>query len=116
MKPSGVGYIQNEYPLVDNRLTRGHCLEWMADKGFPKPTKSACGFCPYKSHPDWSDTTPEDLEIAIELDEFVRDRPAPGCASQQFIHFTKNPLRDADLSASTQIDLFNNECEGMCGV
>ena len=53
MKPSAVAYIQNEYPLVDLRMTRQDCLTWMADRGHPEPPRSACVFCPFHGDDEW---------------------------------------------------------------
>lgn len=41
MKPARLKFVVNSYPLVDLHMTRGHCLEWMAAKGYPTPPKSA---------------------------------------------------------------------------
>jgi hypothetical protein len=34
----------------------------------------------------------------------------------QFAHRDLVPLDQVDLSKSSQVDMFNEECEGMCGV
>jgi hypothetical protein len=46
-------------------------------------------------------------------------RPKQPKATQWFVHRDRVPLTEVDLSTAEdrgQLDLFNNECEGMCGV
>jgi hypothetical protein len=54
---------------------------------------------------------------AIEVDAAIRSQP--GFRGQQFMHRSLKPLAEVDLSTAEdhgQLNLFNNECEGMCGV
>ena len=48
MKDSREPWITHRWPLVERNLRRSSCLEWMAARGFAKPPRSACEFCPYK--------------------------------------------------------------------
>jgi hypothetical protein len=117
MKPSGVAYIRNAYPLVEARLTRGHCIEWLWNKFQRRAPKSACKFCPFHDEDAWQQLDADEQEESFQLDEFVRDRGAdPGV--QQFLHPARIPLRKVDLRTPTQRGQrdFINECEGMCGV
>jgi hypothetical protein len=116
MKPSGVAYIRNVYPLVERALTRGHCIEWLWRKFERRAPKSACTFCPFHDAEAWQQLEQDEQEDAFSLDEFIRDRGGtPGV--QQFLHPSLKPLRQVDLrtpSQRGQLD-FINECEGMCG-
>ncbi len=125
MKMSQVPYIEHFYPLVDRRMVRAGCLEWMTAKQYPAPPRSACRYCPYHSDAEWlrlKESEPEDFEIAAVFDETLR--AAIGgkvLTGQPYLHHTFKPLRDVDFAAivddrSRQFDMFNNECEGMCGV
>jgi hypothetical protein len=38
-------YVQHNYPLLDDKITRRMCHEIIADAGFPQPPKSACYYC-----------------------------------------------------------------------
>ena len=123
MRSSGVKYITNHYPLVDLRMTRGDCLAWMARNGYPAPPKSACFFCPYTSDDRWLDMKrnhPQEWARAIEFDDALRTRRvarlAAGIKGEIFIHRSMKPLRDAELGDTQTIDMFGNECEGLCGV
>jgi hypothetical protein len=116
MKPSGVQYVENAYPLVERSMTRGHCAEWLWARYRRIAPRSACTFCPFLDDAQLLALAPDELASAIELDEFVRDRGAsPGV--RQFLHRSRRPLRAVDLTMqSKQTDMFINECEGMCGV
>jgi 3'-phosphoadenosine 5'-phosphosulfate sulfotransferase (PAPS reductase)/FAD synthetase len=37
IKPSGVRYITNVYPLIDHRMSRHDCTQWMQSNGYPPP-------------------------------------------------------------------------------
>lgn len=134
MKDSGKSYVQNIYPLVDRRINRRQCLEWMEAHGFPKPSKSACTFCPYHDEAMWRDmkkNDPESFAEAVEVDEALRSgkdiRATRGMKSAIYIHRSCTPLKDVDfrnaddmgqmqLDSNWATDGMQNECEGMCGV
>lgn len=85
-----------------------------------RPPRSACTFCPYHSNAEWRDlrdNQPEAWQDAIVVDGLVRNQPK--MHAQQFAHAQRIPLADVDLRTLEdhgQINMFNNECEGMCGV
>jgi hypothetical protein len=64
------------------------------------------------------DNDPAGWARAVEIDE--RLRQPDGIAmfkAPTFVHRQAVPLVEADLSKSdAQLNMFNNECEGMCGV
>ena len=97
----------------------GCCCEQRA--GYTKPPKSSCIGCPYRDNKGWRamrDNRPEEWADAVELDRQIRRRP--GMRNyDQFMHRSLKPLDQVDLSTAEdrgQLNLFNNECEGMCGV
>ena len=46
MKPSQVKYVQHRFPLVDKRLGRDSCYQWLVDNDFKIPARSSCVGCP----------------------------------------------------------------------
>jgi hypothetical protein len=120
MRPSRVQYIVNRFPLLEKRINRKQCLEWLEANGYPKPPKSACIGCPFHSDKAWremKDNRPDEWADAVEVDKVIRHQP--GFRGQQFMHKSMLPLEQVDLSTPEdhgQLNLFNNECEGMCGV
>lgn len=122
MKPSGVAYIDNRHPLIELGLSRRDCEAWLRAHGYRVPTKSACVFCPYQRNAQWKDrrdTAPADFERAVVIDRWLRE-PAQVARfrGELFVHQSRVPLEIANLDPkidAQQPDLFNHECEGMCG-
>jgi hypothetical protein len=121
MKPSREAWIRHEWPLIDLRMTRAHCLQWMAAKGYPLPVKSACTFCPYHNDALWRDMKLNDRpswDQAVEVDRMIRSG-VRGTSQKLYLHRSMKPLEEVDFRNAEdfgQIDAFGNECEGMCGV
>lgn len=123
MKPSGVPWSENVWPLIEHDISRSDCLKWMAEQGYPRPPRSACSFCPYHSDVEWirlRTEEPEAFADAVEYEKRLSDAVAKSTAikwNAAFLHQSRVPLSQVNFSASVpQVDLFGNECEGMCGV
>jgi hypothetical protein len=118
MKPSRVRYIINKFPLIEIGITRQQCLLWMERNGYPMPPKSSCIGCPFHSDAQWRALTPQEFADAVEVDRAIRN-VGRGMVSQQFMHRSLKPLEDVDFSTPEekgQLNLFLNDCEGMCGL
>lgn len=128
MKPSGVKYITNVYPLVDARLTRQDCLAWMERNEYRRPPKSACTFCPYISNDrlrEMRDTAPDDWNGLVAFDHEMRRRQRATINGARitgtlYVHRDCKPIDEVDLRSAAdygQTDMFTDGCvEGMCGV
>lgn len=120
MKESGVAWQVNRYPLIfDRPMRRENCLAWLKQHGFPEPPKSACIGCPYRSDREWRAIrdVPADWEDAVEVDERLRE--AQGLRGAVYLHRSGVPLPMVDLESAEekgQLSLWNQECEGYCGV
>jgi hypothetical protein len=112
MKDSPLGWIRHEYPLVDKRMTRGDCERYLDAHKIPRPPKSACIGCPFRSDEAWKALSPEEMKDAVELDEKIRTRA--GMDSQFFLHAQRVPLSQVVFDKTP--DMFGNECEGHCGL
>ncbi len=116
----------NCYPLVENKISRLECFHWMEKQGLPSPPRSACIICPYHNNAEWKRIKtehPKEWEEAVYFDEQLRDKNSKSTFvskfdSDLFLHKSRTPLADADLSSPEdyQGSLFDDECEGMCGV
>lgn len=121
MKPSRVQYTKHRWPLIEAGMSRGACLAWMVKNGYPMPPKSACTFCPYHSDEAWQslkDNDPDSWAEAVEMDEALREG-IPGVKERVYLHRSRIPLRLVRFDTAKeagQVDMFGNECEGMCGV
>jgi hypothetical protein len=120
MKPSQDSWKVHRWPLIEKNMNRSACLAWMERKGYPLPPKSSCIGCPYHSDREWRliKADPEAWANAVETDRLIR-KPIKNRKGEQFMHRSCVPLDEVDLSTAAdhgQVDMFNNECEGMCGV
>lgn len=121
MKPSFESWQVNRWPLIERRMTRNDCLRWLERHGYPLPPKSACIGCPFHSNDRWRqlrDSDPDGWSDVIELDRIIRTG-FQGIRGEVFLHRDAVPLDQADLRSEAdygQLDLWPNECEGMCGV
>lgn len=115
-------WIENRYPLIEMDMARSDCLKWITDRGYPEPSRSACIGCPYHSDTEWramKQDRPQEFEDAIQFDRSLRS--ADGVVDvdgECYLHRLAIPLEDVDLSIPEdhgQINMFNAECEGICG-
>lgn len=123
MKDSGHPLYENRWPLIELRMTRTHCLEWMEVHGFPKPPRSACTFCPYHSDAEWlrlKEEEPGEFAAAVMFERTLNERVGGATALRfdgAYLHASRVPLDQVDFTAgSDQLNLWGAECEGMCGV
>lgn len=117
MRDSKVRYITNRYPLIELGMRRYDCLLWLRRRGYPEPPKSSCIGCPLLGNDRWRQIrqVPDEWDDAVQADREIRHSNRPGYL--QFMHHSRAPLDQVDLSVDDrQLDLFGNECEGMCGV
>lgn len=115
--------IINRWPLVEMRMNRQDCLRWISKNGFPTPPRSACVYCPYHSDFEWKrlkEKEPDEFQKAVQFEKrfqaALRETTVKGTP---FLHRSLTPLSKVDFSTEEergQLNMFNNECEGFCGV
>lgn len=121
MKPSFDAWQVNRWPLIERRMTRRDCLHWLERHDYPLPPKSACIGCPLHSDAHWRDMRDNDADAwadAVDLDRTIRTG-FRGIHGEVYLHRSAVPLDVVDLTTDAdrgQLDLWPNECEGMCGV
>lgn len=119
MRDSNVKYIKHRWPLIEKRMTRNDCKNWLERNGFMRPPKSACVFCPFHDRDTWHDMKAHgnsDWQKAVEVDEAIRKVRPP---YDLYLHPSRQPLRLVDFSTAEergQLSLWNEECTGICGV
>lgn len=121
MKPSFEAWQVNRWPLIEKLMTRADCLCWLERHEYPIPPKSACVGCPFHDDRRWReirDNDPDAWARAIEIDRTIR-AGLRDIRGEVYLHRSGVPLDQADLTTPAdhgQLDLWGNECEGMCGV
>jgi hypothetical protein len=115
--PSKVRFVINRFPLLEQRKSRRECVAWLACHGYQEPPKSACIGCPFHNNATWRDLKrrrPDEWAEAVAVDRAIRKG-----GKGNFMHAQRIPLDEVDLTTAEdrgQLNLFVNECEGMCGV
>lgn len=115
-------WVLFEYPLVKMRWVRSTTINWARehypDRVFPR---SACIGCPFRDNKSWAEIkkdSPDEWQQAVHLDETIRH--ANSIPSTAYLHSSRTPLKDVDFRSSddknNQLNLWQDECEGMCGV
>jgi hypothetical protein len=100
------------FPLLELGLTRGDCLRWLSTRVPHQVPKSACVFCPYQTNTQWRGLTPSEWARAVSVDRAIR----MGRKHRRFLHPSRKPLEEVDLTEKQASLGFAGECEGMCGV
>lgn len=118
MKDSDVKYVTHRWPLIERRMTRVDCMTWLQRHDLPIPPKSACVFCPYHSTHEWRRVrqAPDDWQKALNVDKAIRNVRPP---YDIFLHPARIPLAEVDFSTAEergQLSLWDDECNGICGV
>lgn len=125
MKPSRHAWIRHRWPLIEMEISRRGCLDWLKAHGYGIPSKSACTFCPYHDRATWAAMKRDDPEAwadAVAVDRAIRNtvndrrNSKPLSPSRWYLHRSMVPLDEVTFSGDDrQPDMFQNECEGLCG-
>lgn len=119
MKESDVKYITHRWPLIERRMSRWDCILWLDRHGLEIPPRSSCVFCPFHSRDEWRnirDNAPADWKKAVQVDAEIRKARPP---YDLFVNVQRKPLAECDLDGPIeqgQLSLWENECDGICGV
>ena len=124
MKPSRDAWTQHRWPLIEREMRRHDCIAWLKKHGFPEPPRSACSYCPFHSNKEWrrlKDHEPEAFAEAVRVEKELQRTKAKtdNMRSVPWLHKSCVPLDQVDLLTEMdagQLDMFGNECEGLCGV
>jgi 3'-phosphoadenosine 5'-phosphosulfate sulfotransferase (PAPS reductase)/FAD synthetase len=124
MKPSRDAWVENVWPLIDAGMSRQSCLRWFEQRYPLRPlVKSACIACPFRNDAGWREMKIDDplsFAEAVEFDHAIRNKGQMAALKQElFVHRSCKPLDEVDfrnLEDMGQLNFFNDECEGVCGV
>ena len=123
MKPPRDKWSEGRWPLIEIGMSRQDCKDWFAER-YPDRMlhRSACTFCPYHSEAEWQamrDEDPASWEEACLVDESLRTPQMIELMNGElYLRRRREPLRAATFAADdpAELDMFDEECEGMCGV
>ena len=120
MKPARDKYILNRYPLIEANMSRQDCINYLKKHDIPLPEKSACIVCPYHNDAYWhfmKTERPSEFAIAVDFDKKVRTITRKE-DEQIYVHRSCKPLDEVEFDkkqTDKQLNMFNDECEGICG-
>ena len=116
---------ENRWPLLERRMTRQDCRQWLNDHGLPIPGRSSCRICPYHNDDYWRDMRDfgnGDWSHVVDFDRSLRDERAgrfsATAKANLFLHRSCVPLSEVDLRTAEekgQLRLFEDEdnlCDG----
>ncbi|NJM39336.1 MAG: hypothetical protein HC853_00485 [Anaerolineae bacterium] len=121
-KPSRHKAITNVFPLLfEKRMRRADCVDWMARQGYPPAPRSACVFCPFHSNLEWRHMRESEPDAFADAVAFEHRYQAAWAQKHMptavpFLHRSGEPLDTVDLTPNVQPSLWDEECEGYCGV
>lgn len=126
-------YIVPRYPLLEMRMSRQDCKDWLKENGHPEPPKSSCTVCPYRSDPEWAAMkkhNPTQFNVATNFDKNSRKLvPPPKDTGQQptldgipkaeltfdiYLHPTKQPLDEVEFNEGDETD--THGCGSVCAI
>ena len=119
MKPNRMPYITNVYPLVDLKLSRQDCKNWIKKYYNIEAPRSACTYCPFHHDSDFilmKKNSPEEWNEVVEFDKKIRNKNRDGNV-ENFVHKSCQPIDQVNFSKNdNQPSLFIDGCEeGYCG-
>lgn len=117
-KKANVKYIQHRWPLLEKDFARYMCIRWLKERGLDIPSRSSCAFCPYHDNEDWREVmnSDPDRQLAVNVDFLIRKALPP---EDLFIHNALVPIDEIEFYTPAelgQMSLWDNECDGICGV
>lgn len=101
---SDVGWVEHYYPLLFGVPMSRHACHMLVTQffGIEKWAKSRCYDCPYQNNEEWAEITTEERQKAISQDRLLRTHDIQRGGSGVFLHKSRVPLEDADLSAPAE--------------
>ena len=126
MKTNQIKYFKNVYPLIDMGWNRAKCISWFQENYNKTPPRSACTFCPFHSNEEWKrvKSNKEEWDQVVQLEKTLQDNKeiiskVTGMKDTMFLTRKCVPIDEIDFEEDKnkdQLDMFNNECEGVCGL
>jgi len=103
MSDSRVKFIRHRWPLIERKMTRNDCIEYLESHDLPIPVNSACKICPYRQASNWLEMGPTEKNEVIEFDEQNRHNPlaARGNSTADQLYIWKGliPISQVDFEA-----------------
>ena len=115
------GWTDVSFPLIEDGMTRQDCINYLEQRVPHNVPRSACVYCPYKSNREWlalKRAGGADWQRALAIDNALRTEGTPlnkRLNYPAYLHRSCKPLEECKLDED-QMNLFDMECEGGCGL
>lgn len=114
---------QGRWPLIEMRMRRHDCIDWMRENYGTTPPRSSCVFCPFHNSTEWrrlKEEEPEEFQKAVLFERKLQKAKgeSENFHSKPFLHRSLIPLDQVDFRSEEgkgQMTLLD-ECTGFCGV
>jgi hypothetical protein len=103
IKPNPVPHFHNRWPLIELRMTRNDCRQWLEDRGLPIAQKSSCIRCPFHDdayYLEMQENRPDDWQTVVGWDHDLRNgrlHLSATAKGQLYQHRQCIPLDEVDL-------------------
>ena len=117
MKDADVQWLTHRWPLIEQRIDRVGCESRLRNFTTTRVPKSACVYCPYRGDKQWKESISKDsdMEIINRVESVLL--PRNEFLNRQLLPTSQMTFTNVQITRqSAQIEFWNNECEGMCGV
>lgn len=117
IKQSKPKYEVRRYPLIEHRIYREQCIEYLKEHGWNEVERSACVCCPFRRDDEFNILTEkekrelEELEDALNVDGYkIAENAEP---TEVRFHGTLVPIKERPYEDSTnQMSLLDDLCDG----
>ena len=115
-------YSEHRYPLIERKITRGGLSHLDGRQQPPAPASQRVCLLPVSLQQGMApieEEEPLEFPQAVEFErKFDHAKNGPSASKRQrFLHTTASPwIRSTSPRTPRQMDLWGNECEGLCGV
>lgn len=122
---STLPWCGHRYPLIELKMSRDDCQQWLVDHGYPMAPRSACRYCPFHSEDEWlrlKTDEPDEFAAAVKFEkDFQAATLRTALREIPYLHDSRQPLDTIDFAGivaagNAQGELFTGECKGRCGV
>lgn len=119
IKPSRHKWQRFRYPLIEKRMSKADCVEWLKVRGLPVPLSSQCDICPGIGDDraiEMRDNDPRAHARRIQFDKDLRNgklRIATSANGELYVHDSCKPLIEVELDINRPAPLIG--CIGYCG-
>ena len=117
MKDSKPKYEIRRYPLIEHRIYREQCIEYLNKHGWSEVERSACVCCPYRQDKEYDILTEQEKRALEELEEALNTTGYKMSEKSEPVevrfHPTLIPIKERPYEKDNgQLELFEQMCDG----